>query len=256
MARPPSTKSARPSSLPTETDLDELSVLIREAAEKRDLSDRITARYEKWAFLFLSWCLQVPPYHIHRDRIGDFWHALDQREVNRGKICLAMDALGFFFSSLSDDPPLLFSAPAPPDADDTPSKATAAELCAPLPNGPLPESVDVPSVVPTQSAPSTAPSDTAPPSAAPDAAADPPREDPPSFWTLLKSEEDTNPFEEEDVLSSSSNENTASVDLPQPVVDRMQAMARRRDLSVEDLITELLDSAGKDETSSSSPVHA
>jgi hypothetical protein len=236
---------SRSPSLPTDTDLDELSTRLRDAARKRDLSDQITTRYEKWSFLFLGWCLQVPPYQIHRDRIGDFWHALNHREVNRGEICLAMDALGFFFSSLSDDAPLSFSSPTPPRGDEEPSDTTAAELCAPLPDGPLPESIDVPSVVPTQPAPSTdaAPSDPEPPEAAPD------RDDPPSFWTLLQSEEEkTNPFEESEGGSASdSDDDTVSVDLPQPVADRVQAMARRRNLSVDELITELLDSASEDE---------
>lgn len=252
MARSSSTEPSRSPSLPTETDLDELSTLIRDAARERDLSDPITARYEKWSFLFLGWCLQVPPYQIHRDRIGDFWHALNHREVNRGEICLAMDALGFFFSSLSDDAPLSFSAPAPHEEQDEPSKATAEELCDPLPDGPLPASIDVPSVVPTQSTPSSAADR---PDADPSPAEAPPRDNPPSFWTLLKSEDEGNPFEEDDVLSSSEKD-TVSVDLPRPVVNRMQAMARRRNLSMKELVTQLLDSAPKETESPSSPVHA
>ena len=257
MARPSSTDSPPSSSLPTETDLDKLSNLLRDAAQDRGLSDRIMNRYEEWTFLFLGWCLQVPPYRVDRDRIGEFWHALNHREVSRGKICLAMDALGFFFGSLSDDTTVSFSAPAPTEADEEPSDATAEELCAPLPKGPLPESIDVSSVVPTQSAPSSdrpdrSSSDRA---SSPTSPNEPPREDPPSFWTLLKSEEEDNPFENGDVLSSS-GEDTVAVDLPRPVVNRMQAMARRRNLSVEALLTELLDSAPEKTESPSPPVHA
>jgi hypothetical protein len=257
MASPSSTESPRFSSLPTEADLKELSHLLRGAAHERGLSDRIVNRYEEWAFLFLGWCLQVPPHRVDRDRIGEFWHALNHREVSRGKICLAMDALGFFFGSLADDATLGFSAPAQPDAENEPSDATAEELCAPLPDGPLPESVDILSVVPTQPPPDAAARpDTNQSSSSSTPAAEPPPEDPPSFWTLLKSEEDANPFEEDDVLQSEEKEETVSVDLPKSVVDRAKTMARRRNLSVEDLITTLLDSVGEDETSSTSPVHA
>ena len=264
MACPSSTGSSRSPSLPTETDLNELSDVLRETARERGLSDRIVNRYEEWAFLFVGWCLQVPPYRVHHDRIGEFWHALNHREVSRGKICLAMDALGFFFGSLSDDAPLAFSAPAPPDADDPkPSDATAEELCAPLPDGPLPESVDILSVVPTQSTSSpgapTCPDATSS-SPDPDPAAEPPPEAPPSFWTLLKSEDEPNPFEQEDVLQSSAEEEeeeTVSMELPKSVADRAQTMAQRRNLSVGTLIAQLLDSASEDEeTSSPVSVHA
>ncbi|PSQ97981.1 MAG: hypothetical protein BRD55_00850 [Bacteroidetes bacterium SW_9_63_38] len=243
-----------PSSLPTTTDLDELSTKLRDVARQHDLSARLIERYEKWSFLFLGWCLQVPPYQIHQDRIGDFWHALNHRAVDRGEIYLAMDALGFFFGSLSDNVPLSFSATPPPENDDEDavSDATAEGLRAPLPEGPLPESIDVPSVVPTQSSSDpSSPLDEDTPAPAPESS----REDPPSFWTLLKSEEEDNPFEKDDV-SSPSDENTVPVDLPEPVVNRMQAMAQRRDLSMKALITKLLDSAQEEAESSSSPVHA
>ncbi len=95
-------------SLPTERDLDHLSRKIRATAQKRELSERAVERYEDWIFLFIAWSLEAPPCRIRRDRIGEFWTALTQRQVGRGKVCQAMDALGFLFGTLGGPEELSF----------------------------------------------------------------------------------------------------------------------------------------------------
>lgn len=95
-------------SLPTERDLDRLAREIRTTAQERDLSERVAERYKDWIFLFVAWGLEAPPCRIRQDRIGEFWTALTQRQVGRGKVCQAMDALGFLFGTLGGPEALSF----------------------------------------------------------------------------------------------------------------------------------------------------
>lgn len=96
------TSASRPDSCsyPSKQDLGRLASTIHSVAQGRGLSEKVARRYEAWIFVFLGWCLRAPPYYVGRDRVGGFWTALTQRQVPKWKVCVAMDALGFFFGAV------------------------------------------------------------------------------------------------------------------------------------------------------------
>lgn len=130
---------------PTEQELDQLADRLRDAAQDHGHSAKTAAHYEAWLFLFLSWCLKVPPYDVHQNRLGDFWSVLMQRRVSQWKVSKAMEALHFFFAHLPDVSALEWAAPTPlSNADDL-------ELGVPLPAGALSDGAEARAAVPTQS---------------------------------------------------------------------------------------------------------
>lgn len=180
-----SSRSAGPPgehALPTPRDLDRLASVLRSIGEARDFPPRVVDRYRQWIFLFLGWCLTVPPGTVARHRIGDFWAALSEHPgAEKAKICEAMDALGFFFGGVLREADVLpFAEPAradegpdvgadgtaehrymrpnpvlrASDPDDRPSGQvlTDRERSRHLPEGTLPEAVDARAAVPTRAA--------------------------------------------------------------------------------------------------------
>jgi len=108
--------TVRCSLCPSDQDLNRLTRTLRSTARARNLPDQVAERYEAWIFLFLGWCLQAPPGQVHRDRVGDFWTALTQRQVPRWKVCEAMDAVGFLFGALGGAEALFISEASEADA--------------------------------------------------------------------------------------------------------------------------------------------
>lgn len=188
-------------SIPSNRDLDRLASAIRSAGHKQGLPNRIIDRYEAWIYTFLSWSLHAPPNRVDRDRIGDFWTALTQREVQTWKVCEAMDALGFLFGTLGGPEALFLSQGPAADGDGqeqdtlvtrrlvhrpnptlrlssddaaTGTKDHDENLSSYLPEGRLPEGIDARATIPTREtqtpkreAPSDTPSVKTPSSATP-----------------------------------------------------------------------------------------
>ena len=96
--------------LPTQRDVDRLSLKVRRAARARGLPRQVAERYIDWILIFVAWCLQAPPHELHSDRVGAFWTALVQHDTARRSICEAMDAVAFLFGALGGPEKLRFPA--------------------------------------------------------------------------------------------------------------------------------------------------
>ena len=164
---------------PTSRDLDRLASVLRSVGAERSFPNRVVDRYRQWIFLFIGWCLKVPPGTVARHRIGDFWAALSEHPgAGKAKVCEAMDALGFFFGGVLRETDVLPFAEADPtsgtdtadtegvtenqymrpnpvlrasDPDARPSAPLSdRERSRHLPEGELPESVDARATIPTR----------------------------------------------------------------------------------------------------------
>lgn len=234
----PLAERARLRHLPTAKDLDELSQALRSTAKERGLSDETIDRYEEWVFLYLSWCLTVPPFGICRNRIGAFWSALQERKVNRWQVCQAMDALGFFFGALLGRETFSFPRRAPTTPPSGLSAATVEGLYSPLPLGSLSQGACPSTVVPTRPDPPDAPSsDDAPPMLD---AASPPSEERPTFWDFLD--------QHTAAPSPSARTTPLTITLPPALADRVEAYAQQNGLSPEAFVRQVLGAACRDET--------
>lgn len=217
-------------SLPTTADLNELSVIIQKTAREQGLSARTAARYEEWIFLFLAWCLKVPPYQFQGRRASAFWLALLQRQVSRTKVCQALDALDFFFGQLPDPASVSFATLRSSSDDASFSPEAVTDVCHPLPDAPLPGGVDPRSVIPTQAEASEPATDGSPSTDHPEEPASSSDDGPPSFWSLPALQDET-PTEALDLTPASEMSTTTSISLPRSVARRVKSAAARQGLS-------------------------
>jgi hypothetical protein len=230
---------ARPRSLPTVDDLSQLSQGIRSTAAERGLMSRTTRRYEAWIFLFLSWCLTVPPFRICRTRIGSFWSALQARGVGRWEVCQAMDALGFFFGAVLGRKSFSFPRRGP-SRQPRLSATTVETVHPPLPLDSLSDGAPPWTVVPTRTAPDAFPA--GPPTVPP------PSEERPTFWDLLDQDTDA-----PTARSGSTSDETTTLTIPRALADQIESLARQQGLSPEALARQVLKSACRDAAASRRP---
>lgn len=87
--------------LPTVEVVETLQQSVEEAANRRNLSDRLRQIYGTWIFGFVCWCLRTPPNRVTPDRIESFRRTLiEDSDSDRTDERQALDALAFFFGEI------------------------------------------------------------------------------------------------------------------------------------------------------------
>ncbi len=96
--------------------LEEISRAFRRDAQREELSEHKSKRFEAWALAFVSWCASQEPVScdsggVRTCRIGEFQVALRGRpEATRREAVEAMDALAFLFGAAEETKATLRSA--------------------------------------------------------------------------------------------------------------------------------------------------
>jgi len=227
------------------------------AARDRDLPDQVVDWYEDWIFLFVAWCLKAPPHRVRRDRINDFWWALtDHSEVDRWKVCQAMDALGMLFGALGGTDVLSFSETPLTEGDEAARSGRVEHPSRYLPDGRLPEDIDPRAGVPTRDESQDEPREPAteevesplPSTASSPAQPDSPRtlfnptgEAPTDEAPSQAEQQEAAEEDDTDAPDTARTEELVSVDVPRPAARRLRAVARRLDLPEPLLVARAID---------------